>query len=497
MPVETPATETQVPAAGGAAAVVETLNKMADVQTSTNKRLDDMEAKLTKAEQVQYPYGMPNGTSFGIRKGENPLTSRPFSMMRLSKALRMRLDGQNGWNEHAKVEFDLSDRLTKNYYGGAAWDGFGSGTIVPLAAELMPTEERKTEDGEVIKGMSRELVAECRQIMKCDGGVDFDELSYALRASGMAHLSKDMSSFTATSGGTLVGLAAQGELIELLRAIEMFSQAGATTLDLPPQGKIRFPRITGSVTIAATSEGATISESTPTTGALELSAKPYTGLCDIPDELMRFSTSVALEGWLRAEFVREIALKADRDMINGAGGTAIRGVVNYGSIRTVLASTVATDGNTLGPDDPARLYADIADQNAPIDRGFFFALTNTMWAGLKTRKSGSSAEYMFQTATQSMGGPQATKSLEGEKVITSTQVPTNRAKGAGTALTLLLGGVGPEWLIARAGVIEVAMTNSDASKFQNRISTLRGTQYIDAGPRHEASFGIVDTLLNS
>jgi hypothetical protein len=62
---------------------------------------------------------------------------------------------------------------------------------------------------------------------------------------------------------------------------------------------------------------------------------------------------------------------------------------------------------------------------------------------------------------------------------------------------MVLGGVGSEWVIARAGVAEIVMTNSDGTKFQNRVSTMRGTIYADAGPRHEQSFGVIDTLLNA
>ena len=487
-PEATPAGETNA-----AAVLVETVTKMAETQTKVNDRLESLEKSVEEARKPQYPFGVPG--AFGIRKGEDPLTSRPYSLMRLAKALKMRQNNTPGWDEHAKVELDLSKRLGDAYYTGASWAEFGSGVIMPLASDLMPTEDRQTNDGKLLKGMSRELVAECQQIMKCGGSFDADELAYVMAKAGMP-IAKDLSAHTATTGGNLVAAASQGELIELLRSIELFSRAGAMTIDLPPQGSITFPRVTGSVTIAATSEGATISESTPSFGALTLQAKPYSGFTDIPDELFRFSTSVAVESWLRSEFAREIALKADRDMINGLGGTSIRGIVNYSGITTVIAGTTGGNGDTLLPEDPVRLYAQIADDNAPVDRGFFFAMTNTLWAGLTTKKASTSGEFMFAVATQSVGGGRPAKSLNGETVLTSTQIPVNRTKGSGTTLTLLLGGVGPEWMIARAGVVEVAMTNSDSTKFQNRISTLRGTQYIDAGPRHEASFGMIDDLLN-
>lgn len=499
----TPADEkvTQVAKSDGAEAILNALDTMSKSIDQIDARQTELADKVAKASEVQYPHGVPG--AFNIRKGENIMSSRPYSLLRLTKALRMKAQHSEGWKDVAKVELDLSDRLSKAYYGSCSWDSFGGGTmpLMPLGADLLPVEDREipTDNGktEVVKGIGRDLAVECQQVMKLGGHADFDELNYALSKVGLGRIAKDMSHNTATSGGVLVAMASQGELIELLRAMEFFSQVGAREIDLPPQGKIRFPRHSTAITIAATSEGATVSESTPAFGELLLSARPYSGLVDVPDELMRFSTSMAVEAWLRSEFVREIGLKADTDMISGGGGTSIQGVINYSGVRTVTASTTGANGDTLDPEDPTRLYADIADQNAPVDSGFFFGCTNTLWGGITTRKASSSGEFMFSVATQLTSGGRATKSLNGERLITSTQIPTNRTKGSGTTLTMLLGGVGSEWIIARAGVVEVAVTDSDASKFQQRLTTLRGTQYLDAGPRHENSFGYIDDLLNA
>ena len=206
---------------------------------------------------------------------------------------------------------------------------------------------------------------------------------------------------------------------------------------------------------------------------------------------------------MRTEFIRELALQTDRDMIYGAGGTAINGIINYSGVQTVTASTTAANGDTLEPQDPVRLFAAVADANAPVDRGFFFAMTNTLWGGITTRRADAvtagdgAGPFVFSALTQVVGGGKVQKTLNGYPVVCSTQLPTNRSKGASSNLTVLLGGVGSEWIIARSGVAEIVVTNSDASKFQQRISTMRGTIYMDAGPRHEESFGYIDDLLNS
>jgi HK97 family phage major capsid protein len=505
-------TNTQNAAETPKPSVMDTITKMATSVSAIGDRLGEVEGKLNGLEGVNYPNGAPNGgaggdgaAAFHIRKGEDPLSSRGYSLTRLAKSLAMRAANSSEWREHAKLEHDLSARLQESYYGNANWEGYkgASGTIIPLGSELMPTEERKVEmaDGKqkVIPGMSKELVKECRDSMTAGvEGYDLGELASVFKSAGLSHmLRKDLSAHDSSTGGILVNFPQQGELIELLRAREVFSRAGASEIDLPPQGSIRWPRQNSSVTVAATYEGATVGESTPGFGGLTLQAKPYSGFTDIPEELLRFATSIAVEAWLRSEFTRELALKAAQDQLTGAGGIAIKGIFNYGSIRTVVASSPATHGDTLDPEDPLRLYADIADQNAPVDNGFFYAMTNTLWAALATRKASTSGEFMFNIATQFLGGGMPRMSMNGFPVITSTQMPTDRVKGNGTTLTSVLGGVPSEWMVARAGVVEIAMTNSDGDKFKTRTSTMRGTQYIDAGPRHENAFGIIDDLLEA
>lgn len=478
--------------------------------TATADRLETLETELKKAAETRYPFGSPGGAApghapNGIVDPDRP--SRPYSLMLVAKRLRMKQNNDDGWQNVAKNEQALSDDLQKSYYGQSKWQDYSSGEfIVPLGSELMPYEDRvvEKEGGETITvpGVPQELRKRCRDMMS-GGTADLDELAYLQKRLGVPLMksasfgvAKDLSTTSALTGGTLVAEAAQGELIGVLRAQEVMSRVGARQIDLPPQGSIRFPRVTSSVTVSATSEAATISESTPGTGGLRLAAKPYSTFTDIPEELFMFA-SISVDAWLRTEMTREAALQIDRDSINGAGGTAIQGIVNYSGVTSRDASTLGANGNTLDPEDLILLFGDVADQNAPVDQGFFYLLTNSLWAGLSTRKASSSGEFMFSISTSAAGGTRPMMTMNGNLVVGTTQVPTDRDKGSASNLTLAVGGVGSEWIIARAGVISLKMTDSDGSNFQSRLSTLRATQYADAGPAHEQSFGVIDDLLNS
>lgn len=496
---ETKPQETNV-TKSGAEVLLETVEKMGDTLEATNNRLDKMQEELEKAQKPQHPYGTPGNPAAapGGIVGESPNSSRRFSLMRLATALR-----DNSRREYAKVEFDLSSRLEK----ASRLMGFTpqGGQVIPFAPDHMPTDEIKVEtekgNGMTLPGYEAELVKECREVMSVQSMPDPDELAYIAKRAGCVDLQKDLSAQIATLGGSLVGMPSQGALIDLLRPMELFSRVGAQEITLPPQGSIRFPRDAGDPTIAAYSEGQTITESNVATGELLLQAKKYAGLVDVPVELFQFATSVNVEAWLRNKFVRRIAIQTDADMINGSGGTSIQGIVNYSNIRTVIATTTGANGDTLHPDDPSRLFADIATQNARVDQGFFFALRPNMWQTITHRRadavsaSDGAGAYLFNAHFNNLDA--FPMRLEGHPTHVSTQIPANRVKGSGTDLTMLLGGVGSSWIIARAGVAEIDMTNSDASKFAQGLNTLRGLVFMDAGPEHEQEFGMIDDILET
>ena len=85
--------------------------------------------------------------------------------------------------------------------------------------------------------------------------------------------------------------------------------------------------------------------------------------------------------------------------------------------------------------------------------------------------------------------------LYGTKVVRSSQVSNTRAKGAGTALTYILLGYFPDWIVARLGVMEFLASGLGDTALVNDQTYLRGIQHIDAGPRHAASFVLCDTLV--
>lgn len=472
--------------------VPEELVKMVD---GIKSELGEMKAQIAKAtETVRDP-------RFNIRTGENILTSRPYSFTRLCKAI-IDAGGQGAIDKThrggAKVEMELSAKLRK-YHHHTDGSQDGRVVLVPLGTDLLPTADSKNEEGTEFEALPVELVKECRDLMRGELAYDTRELSRIAKDIGYAQLAKDMRTNDATQGGTLVALPEQGEVIDVLRNSMVFTRAGSRMITLPTQGSIRYPRMTADPTFNAIAEEGTITESTPTTGELTLSAKWYAAFVDLSPFLMKFS-SQSVEAWLRMAFGRSAAIKLDRDMIDGQGGTSIKGVISYSGVSTIVATTVGSNGNTLEAIDPPIMLATLENSNAPVDSGVFFAMRPRLFNRVTHRRADAvsaadaAGAFLFDVARGQGGFPDR---ISGVPTYRSTNIPNTRAKGSGTNLTLMLGGVPSEWLVGMAGVMEIDMSNSDDVNFRKGIVTMRATQWADAGPWHEESFAFFDTLLEN
>ena len=129
------------------------ITDMVEKVNGIGEKVSDIEDRVEKAEKAQYPYGVPGSRVHGVRTGEDPLSSRPFSLMRLNIALQKRASNQPGWNDNAKLELSLSERLQKEY--SSCGQVFDSGELVPLGADLMPTSDIETEEGKVLPGIKK------------------------------------------------------------------------------------------------------------------------------------------------------------------------------------------------------------------------------------------------------------------------------------------------------------------------------------------------------
>ncbi len=101
--------------------------------------------------------------------------------------------------------------------------------------------------------------------------------------------------------------------------------------------------------------------------------------------------------------------------------------------------------------------------------------------------------FLFRGSSAALYAPPA--DLYGTKFVRSSQVSATRTKGSGNALTYILLGYFPDWIVARMGVMEFLASGFGDTAMTNDQTVLRGIQHVDAGPRHPASFVLCDQLL--
>jgi HK97 family phage major capsid protein len=471
---------------------VDTILKKLDAQDA---QLTEQKNKFTEIEKkLNEPVRVPWATSGPI--GQD---SQPYSIMKVAAFCT----GAVG-RDAIKPEFDLHERL-KSYLKKDGWAPgvYGNATfLVPYASQYLTESPENRDEG--IK-----LQYECRQkMMGWHGQYDPQEADWIASKTGMsARYKAALGTISETAGGVLVGFPTLGELIDLQRNMEVFANAGSTEVGLPPNGRLQFPKLTGGATAYWVGESVQMTSSVPTTGFLDLIAKKLGVLVQMNNELIRFASPTA-EGMVRLDMARVAALKADLAMLEGTGGTQIKGLITYPNASSwtvnndklilLMASTTGTTGDTMTGKDVHRMVEALPDA---VPEPTAWIMRKQMWQAIKNFRADSittgdaAGQFLFsqmRTLEEKM-----TEYLVGYKVVRSSQVSTTRSKGGSATNTYVVTGYFPDWITARFGVMEFLATQLGDTAFQNDQTWLRAIQLLDAGPRHAASFVLMDTLANN
>src|SRR5215212_2277550 len=275
--------------------------------------------------------------------------------------------------DQAKEEIHAHQQLRDLYagYGFSPHHGQQS-FLVPLASAHLPAFEPQ--------GMR--LRDELHQKMTANAAkFDPDEADWIGRR--LHPHRKALGTTTDTAGGTLVPLPMLGELIDLQRGMEVFAAAGAREVALPPNGRVQFPKLTAASTAYWVGEGNAITESQPTTGNLDLQAKKLGVLVKLNNELLRFASPSA-EGLVRLDMARAAALKADLAMLEGNGGTQMKGLLTYSDITPHTASEPGSNGDIFHVEDVALMESKLPDA---VDAPTAWVMRKAMLAALMNRRA--------------------------------------------------------------------------------------------------------------
>jgi len=451
-------------------AAVKPLN---DQITGLNQKLETQEQTLTEMKKpVKNASQLFGGGAPAVRQGEDSLSSRGYSYARIMQGIA------NRNFEKCKYELEVSQKLADAY----GMQGADPGTVfVPLGGAHM--QQLDDSDRAEIRAAVRQGVA----------NVDIAEVM-AIRQHMLGGVNQAATTYDDTNLGLLLGPIQQGEMIDLLRSKEIFTRAGATEFTLPANGAIRFPENQSDADGFWVGEGQEISETSLKLGAQSMYAKKLGSIVTYSSELVRF-TSMATEAFIRNEIAYGQAKRLDITALTGVGTQlSPKGLLNYSNIVTHTASTVQTDGDVLEPEDIPILLAKIA-QNDVDTEGAAVIMTPLLQATTSFRRAdsvsaGDKRGPLVFPYTERNG----VQTLSGARVLTSTRIPSDRAKGSSTNLTLVLAGVFREFLIGRVGVMEFKLNDQSGTNFKNDMVSIRAIQHVDTAPRRPQAFGIIDDL---
>lgn len=457
---------------------IDVLGQISDVVKQAVTPLGDKVAELeSQLAELKKPVDqgskrtqLMGGGGPAVRKGEDVMSSRGYRLSRVFQAIRDRNF------DNCKIELDIHKRLHQAY---GTVSGEGETFLVPMG-------------GAHLHYMDDDDASEIRQLMRQGvAGADLGEMNHR-------RVNQDLSIYDDTAGAALLGSVQQGELIDLLRSRELFTRAGAREFTFPPNGRIQWPRHTGATTAYWVGENEAITASEFATGMLSMAAKKLASLVTVPNELLRFSTATT-EALIRMDMADSMANKLDVTLLEAVGSEVTpKGLIHYDNLQTHTAANTGTNGDTLFPEDVAMLVAKIEAADIPTDNVTLF-IHPLLMAGAAYRRadavsaSDQAGPYLLFRINRTQDGGD----IEGYRALKSSHMPTNRTKGSGTNLTMLIAGVFSQYLIGRHGVIEFAMNGNSNTNFTQDLTSLRAIQHVDGKPRREEAFGYIDNLLNS
>jgi HK97 family phage major capsid protein len=454
-----------------------------------------------------------------VRKGEDIMSSRGFSIIRLVKAIGSTPTSGDPW-QNAKIEKDFNNTMRKAFGETLSSRVAMNSLVAPFGSELVPDT---LADDQPLGVNPNALRAEMKGLMAAgvkgaDSGEIWDRFqkSYSHEAAVLKdHLVK--TGFTGTPqswldltlGGSLVGPPAFGELIDLFRNRDALTNAGATIIPLPPTGRIIFPRQTNATTATWLGENTQGPTTVLKTGELILSGKKLMALLALPNELIRFA-SPAAEALARMDLMKTLVLGFDFAALSGAGSdVSPLGISNTPSIwctnpgtgqNSFSISGAATNGDTLNPQDLYAFPAQIEASNAVMEG--FIMRPEEYWGLLGLRAdaavAGDKAGLFMFSPFRNIGDKLDDRNINGFRVTTTPQVVNTDTKGSGSGLTQVFGGMWSDVLLAFFGGMEfAAATLGDVlgGGFSSDQTVVRAILIGDSGVRHPGAFALANQLI--
>ena len=298
-------------------------------------------------------------------------------------------------------------------------------------------------------------------------------------------VTKMLSSDVHDSGGALVPLNTDSDVIELLRPASAIRQLNPVILPLP-NGNLTMPGLKGGADASYIGEKRAIPASAQTTRSVRLTAKNLSALVPVTNDLIRY-TGPQTDAVIRDDTIAALAQRSDLAFIRGNGGEFSPTGLRYLAADDNIVSANATVNLANVTEDLGKAVLALWNANTRMIRpGWAFAPRTAMY--LMTVRDGN-GNYAFRD--EMMGG-----TLWGFPFRVTSQIPIN----LGTDESELYFADFADVMIAEADSLIVDISTEGVytdeagdvvSAFQNDLTLIRVIQKHDFNVRHRSSVAVL------
>jgi HK97 family phage major capsid protein len=224
------------------------------------------------------------------------------------------------------------------------------------------------------------------------------------------------------SGAYTVPTTLAAQLVPLLQATTVMGRAGVPREPLP-NGQITIVRSLTGATFTRVAEGTGVNASSPTFGAVTLTAKKMIGKIPISNDLIRYS-AYRIDTDVQRDALRGLQVAEDGDFLRGSGVGAIPKGARYIATGTNLLTMTGSPSVTTIALDLQRCVSALAVANIPMSRCFW---------GMSPRVA-LYLEYLLNAAAVKVFPEMAGKVLYGFPFFTTTAIPINLGGGTESEL---------------------------------------------------------------
>ncbi|WP_330242009.1 phage major capsid protein [Streptomyces sp. NBC_00525] len=249
------------------------------------------------------------------------------------------------WNEMQEL-VDRTDAEGRSFSGeeDAKWANMNAeiAKIDERIKSVRDAEARTNEVDAIVNRSGRKLItgadadAELRAWARGERGK-----GYEVRPVGPVNF-RDLTTGTAATpyAGNTVPQSFYAQLVQHLIENGALLGAGVTVLNTASGEGLTIPKTTAHSTASLTAEGATITESDPVFGSVELGAYKYATAFQVSSELLQDS-GVDLTGYLASQAGRALGNKFGTDIVTGAGSSGPKGIVTASTLGVTGAAAIS------------------------------------------------------------------------------------------------------------------------------------------------------------